>query len=203
MLYYWQADFESGNLADYLTSWSGGTHIDGPSTYGLYLQACAWVNSGTFTKTITDTPELWMQFRFNFGAHNASNILIGFNKTGDADASKLTIWMGADGSIALTKGSFGGQEILAASAPGVDAIPHGVWVKLDIHAKLHNVSGIFTLSINDVPTLSYVGNTYVALGATTTIGSINGGCFFADFFNYDNIIVADSPIRPPIFVSFM
>jgi hypothetical protein len=198
MLYYWQADFESGNLADYFDTYNE-CDITAPSWDGSkYFRINSYPHVGDAYKNISEVSELWAQFRFRFSDNLFhDNYVVTFMHDGEY---VLSLKMLTSNLWRITRGTWGAETELQTTL----YVPHvaSVWGKIDIHAKISDANGVFEVSLNDSPILNFVGDT-LANPVHHAINGIYSSCFWFDNYNYDNITVADEPIRPPIFVSFM
>jgi hypothetical protein len=207
MLYYWQADFESGNAADYFDVWYGGFVAPGRNS-NLCYNISDFIFSRILDKYIASTSELYAQFWFRC----TSITSVGIGHGGIAPIMRFegaalplnggaTIGASNSGQLAIFTGWFGSFVQLGIT-PGQVIYPGASWHKIDVYLKLDDVNGRFRADLNDVTLLDFTGDT-IEPGGLGTVGRISLQCFWPDNFVYDTIAVSDSPIRPPMFISYM
>jgi hypothetical protein len=202
MLYYWQADFESGNAGDYL-------EFAGPAPGPLTCISPGLVSGSTYAyrlggfpgnnywwKTIAPLSEFYFTTLFRASDNsNPGTRLVKWRSVGTLpDYGEI-----ASGANTLWGASVGGVGV-ASSVPPNNYI-RGQIVKLELYVRIADVGGRIRLKQDDNIFIDFTGDTKP--GASSTINQFEGWGGMWNYVDWDNIYLTDEPVRQPMFVSFM
>jgi hypothetical protein len=200
MLYYWQADFESGVPLDYFSSLGGladGTcftpGLTPGSVYGFQLGGYPGNNS--WSRTTVPLTEFWLatDFRVSDNA-NPGALPVRWYTAAGAEYGSIFSGAGSTWNILV-----GGVTVASSVAPNI--LPRNYVAHLDIYVKISDVNGQIIIFQDDVSMLSYIGDTKP--GATAEVGLLFGHGNMFTTSQWDNMFLSNERNRPPIFVSFM
>ena len=186
MVKLWEANFESGNIADYFTS--GGV-IDTPGYSSTYCAASesnwAWVKllDPPLTEFYLETDWEWhgndalwsnnSPLRWGYGVTQYSNVVGGINPT--FPDCFWNAWVG--GSI--------NQDSVATSSM---VAPMDTWIHLGIYVKISATVGRIVLTVNGATAIDYTGNT-IGYENYTSVDRLWGCGYWLRPARWDNIIL--------------